>query len=43
MLVVGDREQEGGAVAVRSHTDGDVGAESVAEFAGRIETETAVS
>jgi threonyl-tRNA synthetase len=43
MLVVGDREQEGGAVAVRSHTDGDIGAESVAEFAARIETETAAS
>ena len=40
MLVVGDREQEGGGVAVRSHADGDVGEMTLAEFAGRIEAET---
>ncbi|MBS1679415.1 MAG: threonine--tRNA ligase [Actinobacteria bacterium] len=41
MLVVGDREQENGAVAVRSHADGDLGEMSVADFAARIERETA--
>jgi threonyl-tRNA synthetase len=41
MLVVGDREQENGAVAVRSHAEGDLGEMGVADFAGRIETETA--
>ncbi len=32
MLVVGDSEAEGGAVAVRRHGEGDVGSMSVAEF-----------
>ncbi|MBS1887696.1 MAG: threonine--tRNA ligase [Actinobacteria bacterium] len=41
MVVVGDREQEAGAVAVRSHADGDVGEMGLAEFAARIERETA--
>jgi threonyl-tRNA synthetase len=36
MLVVGDREAEAGAVAVRSHEDGEQGAMPVAEFAGRV-------
>jgi threonyl-tRNA synthetase len=36
MLVVGDREQEGGAVAVRSHEEGELGAMSAAEFAARL-------
>jgi threonyl-tRNA synthetase len=40
MLVVGDREAEADAVAVRSHADGDLGSESVADFAARIERET---
>jgi threonyl-tRNA synthetase len=40
MLVVGDREQETGAVAVRSHEDGDLGAMSLADFAARVRTET---
>jgi len=40
MLVVGDREAEGAAVAVRSHAEGDLGSESVADFAARIERET---
>jgi threonyl-tRNA synthetase len=40
MLVVGDREQENGGVAVRSHADGDVGEMGLAEFAARIERET---
>ena len=36
MLVVGDREQADGAVSVRSHAEGDLGTESVADFAARI-------
>jgi threonyl-tRNA synthetase len=40
MLVVGDREEEGGAVAVRSHADGDLGEMSLADFAARVEAET---
>jgi threonyl-tRNA synthetase len=40
MLVVGDREQEAGAIAVRSHTDGELGAMPVAEFAARIKAES---
>jgi threonyl-tRNA synthetase len=39
MLVVGDREAVAGAVAVRSHEDGELGAMSVAEFAGRVRAE----
>jgi threonyl-tRNA synthetase len=41
MLVVGDREEENGAVSVRSHAEGDLGEMPVAEFAARIEAETA--
>ena len=41
MLVVGDREEENEAVAVRSRADGDLGAMPLAEFATRVETETA--
>jgi threonyl-tRNA synthetase len=41
MLVVGDREEENGAVAVRSRSDGDLGGMSLAEFAGRVEAESA--
>jgi threonyl-tRNA synthetase len=40
MLVVGDREQETGGVAVRSRAEGDLGAMSLADFAVRIQTET---
>jgi threonyl-tRNA synthetase len=40
MLVVGDREEETGSVAVRSHADGDLGEMSLAEFAARIRAET---
>jgi threonyl-tRNA synthetase len=36
MLVVGDREEQGGQVSVRSHDDGDLGAMSIEELAGRI-------
>ena len=36
MLVVGDREQEAGAVAVRSHDEGELGAMPLAEFAARV-------
>src|SRR4051795_1045026 len=40
MLVVGDREEEDGAVAVRSHADGDLGEMPLAEFASRVRAET---
>jgi threonyl-tRNA synthetase len=36
MLIVGDREQEGGLVSVREHGAGDGGSESTAAFAGRV-------
>jgi threonyl-tRNA synthetase len=36
MLVVGDREQEDGSVAVRSHDEGDVGTVPAGEFADSI-------
>jgi threonyl-tRNA synthetase len=39
MLVVGDREQEAGAVAVRSHADGELGAMSVGALAHRVKSE----
>jgi len=42
MLVVGDREEETGAVAVRSHADGDLGGMSIAEFAARVGAELGV-
>jgi threonyl-tRNA synthetase len=40
MLVVGDREEETGAVAVRSHAGDDLGAMPVAEFGARVKAET---
>ena len=40
MLVVGDREQEAGAVSVRSHADGELGEMGLAEFAARVKAET---
>jgi len=40
MLVVGDREQDAGAVAVRSHEQGELGAMPVAEFAARVRAES---
>ncbi len=40
MLVIGDREEEVGTVAVRSHEEGELGAMQVAEFASRIRRET---
>ena len=40
MLVVGDREQENGAVAVRSHGEGELGEMPLSGFAERIEDET---
>jgi len=43
MLVVGDREAETGAVAVRSREEGDVGEMSLADFAARVEAETGES
>jgi threonyl-tRNA synthetase len=41
MLVVGDREEENGAVSVRSRTEGDLGEMPLREFAARVETEAA--
>ena len=39
MLVVGDREESDGAVAVRSHEEGDLGSMSVDELGGRLSDE----
>lgn len=39
MLVVGDREQEAGAVAVRSRAEGDLGAVAVADLIERLKKE----
>ena len=39
MLVVGDKEQTAGTVAVRDRVDGDLGAMSVAELVQRLTTE----
>jgi threonyl-tRNA synthetase len=41
MLVVGDREEENGAVSVRSRAEGDLGEMPLPDFAARIETEAA--
>jgi threonyl-tRNA synthetase len=41
MLVVGDQEQESGAVAVRRHGEGDLGSMTLAEFAQRARDEIA--
>ncbi len=43
MLVVGDREQEAGGVAVRSHSDGELGAMPAADFAARVNAESVPS
>ncbi|HEX5375913.1 MAG TPA: threonine--tRNA ligase [Solirubrobacterales bacterium] len=43
MLVVGDREQEAGAVAVRSHEQGELGGMPAAEFAARVQAESELS
>jgi threonyl-tRNA synthetase len=40
MLVLGDREQEAGAVSVRSHTEGELGAMPQADFAARVRAES---
>ncbi|HEX6752015.1 MAG TPA: threonine--tRNA ligase [Solirubrobacterales bacterium] len=40
MLVVGDREEEAGAVAVRSHEQGELGGMSATELAARIQAES---
>ncbi len=40
MLVVGDREQEAGAVAVRSHPEGELGAMPAADFVARVAAES---
>jgi threonyl-tRNA synthetase len=39
MLVVGDREEESGEVAVRSHKGGELGTMDLAEFAERVHSE----
>jgi threonyl-tRNA synthetase len=39
MLVVGDREEESGEVAVRSHMGGELGAMALAEFADHVHAE----
>ncbi len=39
MLVVGDKEVESGTVAVRSRSDGDLGAMALADFAARVTEE----
>ncbi len=39
MLIVGDREEAEGTVSVRSHAEGDLGAERVEDFAARIDRE----
>jgi threonyl-tRNA synthetase len=36
MLVLGDKDIENGTVSVRSREDGDIGAESVADFVRRV-------
>ena len=41
MLVIGDKEQTAGTVAVRSRGEGDLGAVPVAEFIARLEREVA--
>jgi threonyl-tRNA synthetase len=41
MLVVGDKEQEAGAVAVRAHEEGELGAMPLAEFAARVQEQSA--
>jgi threonyl-tRNA synthetase len=41
MLVVGDKEAEAGAVAVRSRTEGDLGVMSLEDFAARVTGEVA--
>jgi threonyl-tRNA synthetase len=40
MLVVGDRERDAGAVAVRAHEEGELGAMPIAEFAERVRDES---
>jgi threonyl-tRNA synthetase len=40
MLVVGDRERDAGAVAVRAHEEGELGAMPIAEFAERVRGES---
>ncbi|HWO16698.1 MAG TPA: threonine--tRNA ligase [Solirubrobacterales bacterium] len=40
MLVVGDREESDGAVAPRSHVDGELGTMPIAEFANRVRSES---
>jgi threonyl-tRNA synthetase len=43
MLVVGDREQEAGTIAVRHHGEGDLGAMTASELVTRLEAEGARS
>jgi threonyl-tRNA synthetase len=41
MLVLGEKEQQAGTVAVRDRTDGDLGAMPIAELVNRLRTEVA--
>ena len=43
MLVVGDKEADAGTVSVRHHDEGDLGAMSVDDLAGRLEGEVAAA
>ena len=43
LLVVGDREKEAGAVAVRARSGEDLGSFTIADFAGRLKSESAVT
>jgi threonyl-tRNA synthetase len=39
MLIVGEREQEAGAVSLRAHKEGDIGSSALADFLTRLEGE----
>jgi threonyl-tRNA synthetase len=41
MLVIGDKEEDGGTVSVRSYAEGDLGAETVEELIGRLQSRIA--
>ena len=43
LLVVGEKEAEAGAVGVRRHSEGDLGAMSVAEFIASVQTQVAAA
>jgi threonyl-tRNA synthetase len=43
LLVVGDREKEAGAVAVRARSGEDLGSFSISDFAERLKSEAAIA